>query len=164
MNKKEKYIHDMDRRRRYARPIKMIDRILTYLTFVSYPVMLIYLLIAHQLRNALIFLLVPAVGFIIVTIIRDRINEQRPYEVYEYPSVIEKSTHGHSFPSRHAFSIFMIAVTFLFENLALGICFMALGVILAVIRVISGVHFAHDVVAGALSAVIYGCIAYALVF
>ena len=47
----------------------------------------------------------------VVSVSRKIINEPRPYEKYGVPPVLDKDTSGKSFPSRHVFSVFVIAVT-----------------------------------------------------
>ena len=56
---------------------------------------------------------------------------------------------GQSFPSRHTFSIFMIAMALGYVWMPAGILFLILGALLGSIRVIGGVHFPRDVIAGA---------------
>ena len=108
-------------------------------------------------------LLIPGVSFIILSVIRDRINSPRPYEVFDIPPVIDKKTTGHSFPSRHIFSIFVIATTFFYFFPAFGILLAIVGALLAANRVIGGVHFLRDVIAGALSGIAAGVIGYYLI-
>ena len=94
----------------------------------------------------------PLGSFVILSALRKGINAPRPYEVYETSPLIPKNTKGKSFPSRHVFSIFIIGMTFYYCCPApeLGIVILILGIFLAILRVVSGVHFIKDVVAGAL--------------
>ena len=94
----------------------------------------------------------------LVTVLRKVINAPRPYEVFDAAPVIPKDTRGNSFPSRHAFSIFVIAMTFCAccPLTWAGPVMLAAGVLLAVIRVVSGVHFPCDVVVGALLGMLAG--------
>ena len=91
----------------------------------------------------------------ILTVVRAWINRKRPYEIFELPSVIPKDTKGHSWPSRHVFSAAVIAFTFWFVCPAVGIVFLLMTVAIAWIRVVSGVHFISDVVAGFLFAAFF---------
>ena len=91
----------------------------------------------------------------ILTVVRTWINRKRPYETFELPSVIPKDTKGHSWPSRHVFSAAVIAFTFWFVCPAAGIVFLLMTVAIAWIRVVSGVHFISDVVAGFLFAAFF---------
>ena len=98
------------------------------------------------------------ISFVLVTVLRKEINAPRPYEVFDAAPVIPKDTRGNSFPSRHAFSIFVIAMTFCAccPLAWAGPVMLAAGVLLAVIRVVSGVHFPCDVVVGALLGMLAG--------
>ena len=53
------------------------------------------------------------VAFAAVTLFRKAVNAPRPYETLGIDPLIEKDTAGRSFPSRHTFSLFMIAATWL---------------------------------------------------
>ncbi len=69
---------------------------------------------ADGVRRGLFWVvIVPFLGFVTLTIVRRIINRPRPYEVDGIPPLIEKDTSGKSFPSRHVFSAYMIALTFL---------------------------------------------------
>ena len=61
---------------------------------------------------------------------------------------------GSSFPSRHAFSAFAIAVALLPEFMPLGIVLLAFGTALCAVRVLLGLHFVRDVVAGAVIGIV----------
>lgn len=97
-------------------------------------------------------LLVTGISFITVSALRCLINSPRPYEKYDITPLYNKKTKGKSFPSRHTFSIFIIAFTSFVVNAWLGFAFLFIGVILAATRILCGVHFIKDVVAGFLCA------------
>ena len=125
------------------------NRIVTMAVYLVYPALLIYLFI-HERGEFLPAVLIPGISFILLSIWRDRMNRPRPYEVFGMKPVISKETKGHSFPSRHIFCMFLIAVT-VFRYVPLpGIIIGVAGAALAVTRVLGGVHFVKDVVAGAL--------------
>ena len=105
-------------------------------------------------------LLVPAVSFAAVTVFRRIFNAPRPYEKFGLPPAIEKDTAGKSFPSRHVFSVFIIAATIFYVHPSAGILLGLLGVVLAVLRVIGGVHEPRDVIAGALAGILCGVLGY----
>ncbi|MBQ1598524.1 MAG: phosphatase PAP2 family protein [Lachnospiraceae bacterium] len=152
----------MHQRRRYQILVKVLEKMVTLLTFASYPLLLAYVYF-KKIAWLLPMVLVPAFGFLAVTFIRSGINAKRPYENLGYEPVIQKDTTGHSFPSRHAFSIFMIAITYFFVDKGSGVLVGFMGVLLCVLRVLGGVHYIRDVVAGASSAVIYGAVCYLLI-
>ena len=73
-------------------------------------------------------------------------------------TLIKKDKKGQSFPSRHVFSIFLIATLWFCFWKPVGIFLFIAGVFLAIVRVIGGVHFVTDVCAGALLGVLAGLI------
>lgn len=57
---------------------------------------------------------------------------------------------GKSFPSRHTFSAFAIAASWFVASVPVAVVLLVAAGVLAVCRVLGGVHFPRDVVAGAL--------------
>lgn len=139
--------------------LKWVNRLLTYSCYIAYPLTLLALALQRDSRLPFC-LLVPAVSFVILSVFRDRYNAKRPYEVLEIQPIIIKHTKGHSFPSRHVFSCFVIAMTFLWLAPGAGILFLLSGLLLCFCRVIGGVHFPRDVAAGALAGIFSGIIGY----
>ena len=79
------------------------------------------------------------------------------------PPVIEKDTSGKSFPSRHVFSVFIIAMTIFYQHSGPGVILGLVGVGLAAIRVVGGVHEPKDVIVGALAGILCGVIGFYLI-
>ncbi len=135
------------------------NRVVTVCVYLLYPALLGLLL--YTKNDGLIpAILIPGISFIILSIVRDRINSPRPYEVFEMDPVINKKTAGHSFPSRHIFSMFLIAVTVFYFYPLPGILIGLVGAALAMGRVMGGVHFVKDVVCGAAAGVAAGILGY----
>ena len=107
----------------------------------------------------------PGISFVLLSVVRKLINRPRPYETFDVPSVIKKDKKGESFPSRHVFSATIIAMTFLLMSpwSWLGVIFLFVSVMLAVVRVVSGVHFISDVIAGIVVAVLAAVVGYLLI-
>lgn len=59
-----------------------------------------------------------------------------------------------------SFPVFIIAATIFYVHPSAGILLGLLGVVLAVLRVIGGVHEPHDVIAGALAGILCGVLGY----
>lgn len=143
------------------------NKIITYGIFLLYPLLMIMLFFT---KNPLLIksILVPLDGFIALSVFRYLVNRPRPYEKFETESVISKDTKGKSFPSRHVFSAGIIAYTYLncgINNDILIITIIGIvliiGVIsLATIRVLSGVHYISDVIAGVVFATFIAYIGY----
>ena len=62
--------------------------------------------------------------------------------------MIRKDTKGHSFPSRHVFSVFVIAATLGCQHPPLGALLGVIGLLICINRVLGGVHFPKDVLVG----------------
>ena len=143
--------------------LKVLDTAITYVTVLLYLGLLIYsvFLIPSQ-GGTLLYrsILIPGVSFIFISQFRKKLSAPRPYEVYGFTPALDKDTVGRSFPSRHVFSIFMVACTYFQVSIPIGIIIMIMGLGLAVIRVVGGVHFIKDVVAGAIMAILIGIICF----
>ncbi len=151
-----------------AKGIHIANKCCTGVMYLAYPMLLVYLFFFAKFSSYFSFrkaLLVPAISFVLLSVFRKWINRPRPYEKFEMAPVIKKDTKGNSFPSRHVFSATMIAMTFLFMSpwSWLGVIFLLVSIALAVVRVVSGVHFISDVVAGIIVAVVAAVFGYLII-
>lgn len=124
-----------------------------YLATVMCVVVFLYLFLVFfeiSLISLVGFLVTLGVPFLIVSLVRRLINSPRPYDVYDFYDTPPKQKKGSSFPSRHAFSIFAIGTLCLFVHPFIGVITLILGIIMCVSRVLLGIHFVRDVIAGAL--------------
>lgn len=144
-----------------AKGIHIANKVCTMCMYVSYPLLIFYMVWKAD-ENLLCGILVPAVNFLLLTLFRRIFNRPRPYEAFEIPPVIPKDTKGKSFPSRHVFSSMVIAMTFLLVSPwpVIGVVFVVLTVLLAIVRVLSGLHYPSDVIAGALYAIVVAIMGY----
>lgn len=158
-------------RPRLAKAIIAANKAITYAIYLAYPSLICWLAFTsiapgfaneHQTTVLLKAVLVPALGFGLLSVFRKAVNAPRPYEVFDLPPVMPKGTKGKSFPSRHVFSIFVIGMAFTAYCPIgwAGPAILVLGVLLAGIRVVVGVHFPKDVIAGALFALLWGAIGF----
>ena len=104
-----------------ANRVTSLNHVLTALVFCVYPLYL-FMLFADKDPWLWRAILVPAVSFVGLSIVRKIINAPRPYEKFDMPPVLEKDTKGKSFPSRHVFSVFIIAMTIFYEHREQGYC------------------------------------------
>ncbi len=144
-----------------TRWLKITNKLVTALGFAAYPVLLIYLYMtaAEKLFAAVT---VPASGFILLTLVRRKINRPRPYVALYIDPIIHKDKKGNSMPSRHVFSMTMIAATWFLASPSICAVLMVFSLILALIRVIGGIHYPSDVAAGALCAVIWAVMGFGI--
>lgn len=161
---KEQYVKITAPLRADAQKAKRVidaNQVLTGLVYCIYP---LYLAVLFFEKNPLFLrsVMVPAISFVLLTIVRRMINAPRPYEKFDMPPVIEKDTKGKSFPSRHVFSVFIIAYTIFVSHTGAGIMLALIGAAIAVIRVIGGVHEPRDVIAGAIAGIIAGVLGFSI--
>ncbi len=131
--------------------ISVLNTILTYSVFFSYLLFLVYILIKKS-DNLLVYILIPAISFVVLSIFRYFYNAPRPYE--KWPE-IKNECHtktGMSFPSRHTFSAFIISYMFFDYSKLLGIVFLVVSVFIALFRVLLLKHFIKDVSSSAIFA------------
>lgn len=145
---------------------KALDRtckVLKYACYLLYPALLV-MLTWEWVRNGCVgmprdflqALAVPAVGFVLVSLMRRAINEPRPYEACGIEKLIDKDTQGKSFPSRHSFSIAVIGMCWLRYVPAAGILILLASLLMAWARVLAGVHYPRDVAYGLALGVLAG--------
>ncbi len=145
--------------------LNVLDKAITYSTVILYLLYLIYGFRQISTDGGTLLyrsIIIPGISFIIVSLYRRLVSAPRPYEVYGFVPVLDKDTVGKSFPSRHVFSIFMIAMTFLQTSIVGAVVISVMGILLGIIRVIGGVHFIKDVVAGMIMALFISFICYGI--
>lgn len=59
-------------------------------------------------------------------------------------------------PSRHTACAFIIAMTFMYVSIPLGIAYLIISALIMISRVLAGVHFISDVIAGMAISLLYG--------
>lgn len=135
------------------------NRVLTGLFYTFYPALLLRLALRGDARLWRC-VLVPGVSFLLLSLWRKWSNQPRPCEVLDIEPLLRRDKKGESFPSRHVFSAFVIAMTALWLVPALGAALLVCGALLALCRVIGGVHWPRDVLAGALAGILAGLFGY----
>ncbi|MCO4493708.1 phosphatase PAP2 family protein [Streptococcus infantarius] len=140
---------------RAVHSLRLINRLLTAVMYLVYPLLLIYLFVKQQ-SQLIPAIFIPGVSFILVSLMRKMINVPRPYEAWQINPLIQKDTQGQSMPSRHVFSASIISMAVLTQSSFLGVILLILSLVIAFCRVLGGVHYLHDVVAGYLIGLICG--------
>ena len=111
--------------------VRLLDQLVTMIIFLLYPVLLGELYLLDRSDLLLPVLVVPATGFVVVSLMRHVIHSKRPYEVYDFTPIIQKETVEHSFPSRHVCSAVLIAMAFLQLDVSNGLEILLLAAILS---------------------------------
>lgn len=137
------------------------DRAAVIISAVSYIFLLVFSYIGSSVYTSLMYLALGAVPFVCLSVFRRILAAPRPYEIYDFPALgidAVRSKRGSSFPSRHVFCAFLIGTLLLVEVPVLATIVLLMGVGLGACRVLLGVHFIRDCVAGAISGVVCGVI------
>ena len=107
-------------------------------------------------RQILIYVFIPASGFVILSFLRKKINAPRPYEEWDIKPLLDRDSPGQSTPSRHVFSATIISMACLHASLTMGMICLTLSAFLGLVRVLGGVHFPKDVVVGYICGLVWG--------
>ena len=107
-------------------------------------------------KQALMYVFIPASGFVILSFLRKKINAPRPYEEWDINPLLDRDSPGQSMPSRHVFSATIISTACLHASLSVGIILLVLSALLGLVRVLGGVHFPKDVVVGYICGLVWG--------
>ena len=109
-------------------------------------------------KQVLMYVFIPASGFVILSFLRKKINAPRPYEVWEIVPLLDRDSPGQSMPSRHVFSATIISIACLHASLSVGLILLVLSALLGLVRVLGGVHYPKDVLVGYICALVWGLI------
>ncbi len=106
--------------------------------------------------------LIPWIDFLIVTLIRNRLNYKRPFEAIGFNPIVFHSS-GRSCPSRHASSSVIITIAVYYIWPLLGIITGIISIFVCVSRVLTGVHYIKDVVLGVLISIFIGILSFFII-
>ena len=107
-------------------------------------------------KQVLIYVFIPASGFVILSFLRKKINAPRPYEEWDIKPLLDRDSPGQSMPSRHVFSATIISMASFHASLSLGVILLVFSAFLGLVRVLGGVHYPKDVVVGYMCALVWG--------
>ena len=114
--------------------MRVFNRMMTVLMPLAYLTLLGTSFMSKGLgKEFATYIIVPASGFFLLTLIRKWINQPRPYEAWGIIPLLDKDSSGNSMPSRHVFSAF-----------------------LGLVRVLGGVHYPKDVLVGYACGLLWG--------
>lgn len=135
--------------------LKLCYNFLPLIMFASYGILIVFMFFSDIKIFARITLS-PLTVFAIVTFFRKIFNRPRPYEKFATTSVFGKNKKGESMPSRHTACAFIIAMAFMYVSIPLGIAYLIISTLIMISRVLAGVHFISDVIAGMAISLLYG--------
>ena len=141
----------------FLRLLRAFNRFMTVVMPIVYLTLLVITYLQQGLgKQVLMYVFVPASGFVILSFLRKKINAPRPYEVWEIVPLLDRDSPGQSMPSRHVFSATTISMACLHASLTMGMICLTLSAFLGLVRVLGGVHFPKDVVVGYICALVWG--------
>ena len=143
----------------FLRLLRAFNRFMTVVMPIVYLTLLTTIYFREGFgKQVLIYVFIPASGFVILSLLRKKINAPRPYEVWEIIPLLDRDSPGQSMPSRHVFSASIISMACLHASLSVGFILLILSAILGLVRVLGGVHYPKDVVVGYIYGLVWGVI------
>ena len=144
--------------KRHTAALKCVSSVSSILCSLIFIGEIVYFLLERKPFVALTVAVSAGVGFVLVTLLRAWINAPRPYELRDYYTEAPKAREGKSFPSRHAYSAFVIATLAWIWHPAVMCGTAVLAALVCLSRVLVGIHFWRDVVCGALIGIVSGVV------
>ena len=141
------------------RLLRAFNRFMTVVMPIVYLTLLATTYLQEGLgKQVLIYVFIPASGFVILSFLRKKINAPRPYEEWDIKPLLDRDSPGQSMPSRHVFSATIISMACMHASLPIGMICLTLSAFLGLVRVLGGVHYPKDVVVGYICALVWGVI------
>ena len=141
----------------FLRLLRTFNRFMTVVMPIVYLTLLVITYLQQGLgKQVLMYVFVPASGFVILSFLRKKINAPRPYEEWTVKPLLDRDSPGQSMPSRHVFSATIISMACLHASLSVGVISLVLSALLGLVRVLGGVHFPKDVVVGYICGLAWG--------
>ena len=141
----------------FLRLLRTFNRFMTVVMPMIYLTLLATTYLQQGLgKQVLIYVFIPASGFVILSFLRKKINAPRPYEEWDIKPLLDRDSPGQSMPSRHVFSATIISMACLHASLTMGMICLTLSAFLGLVRVLGGVHFPKDVVVGYICGLVWG--------
>lgn len=140
---------------RLKKALLKLSSVLPLIIIISYGLFLIFHFSSPQ------YIFIPALAFIINSLLRHFFNSPRPFEVYHFVP-LKAHTKGESFPSRHSTSALIIALTVIGRYPLWGSSLLIISLAIGLTRILCGVHFPKDVIGGYVIALL--CASFYLLF
>lgn len=138
--------------------------ILFYFIATFFPYFLLFFIIFLLVRNFKKYLLFVIetlfAGFfaryVLVSVIRNFFPRVRPSHYLEEVNFLLEQKESMSFPSGHTAFVFAISTVIYFYNRKIGIILFIISFLMGIARVITGMHWATDILGGAVVGVLSG--------
>ena len=141
----------------FLRLLRTFNRFMTVVMPMIYLTLLATTYLQQGLgKQVLIYVFIPASGFVILSFLRKKINAPRPYEEWDINPLLDRDSPGQSMPSRHVFSATIISMACLHVSLSVEVILLVLSALLGLVRVLGGVHYPKDVVVGYICGLVWG--------
>lgn len=141
----------------FLRLLRTFNRFMTVVMPMIYLTLLATTYLQEGLgKQVLMYVFIPASGFVILSFLRKKINAPSPYEVWEIVPLLDRDSPGQSMPSRHVFSATIISMAYFHASLSVGVVLLVLSALLGLVRVLGGVHYPKDVVVGYICGLVWG--------
>ena len=144
----EKVLKKVQDSKFFSVALRLLSHLVTVLSVAAFAYLAI-ISAKSSVMGLLELCIILGVPFLAVSALRRVINAPRPYELYGFYAEPPKKKRGCSFPSRHAYSVFAIGTAACLASPVLGAVLLIFGVLLCTARVLLGIHFIRDVLAGA---------------
>ena len=155
MNNTPKYLTLLEDKPKCRAVLSAIDSFLVCTFSVLFVLFVVGVSVGSSITEGLVLLALSATSFLVVSVFRRLFNAPRPKQVYPtLENVPDKE--GRSMPSRHVFCAALISVLLLGYAPTLGIIMLVFALCMGACRVLRGLHFLRDVIAGCFCGVVSG--------
>ena len=141
----------------FLRLLRVFNRFMTVVMPIVYLTLLTTIYFREGFgKQVLMYVFIPASGFVILSFLRKKVNAPRPYEEWDIKPLLDRDSPGQSMPSRHVFSATIISMACMHASLTIGMACLTLSAFLGLVRVLGGVHYPRDVVVGYICGLAWG--------
>lgn len=142
------------------RLLALANRALPLLFYLLYPALLLWLAARGDARLPWLTAF-PAGAFLTCTVLRKAVKAARPAEALGIKPLLSRRKAGRdSFPSRHMTCAAAIASAYGAVSPPAGCILGLLALAIALVRVLGGIHFPRDVLAGGILGALFGAAAF----
>lgn len=140
------------------RTVVLLTKFTCDLFFIMYLIGILYLLINFNKYGFFVlfqYLFIPFISFFTARLLRKNINAKRPFEKTNIKSLVYHKG-GNSFPSNHSTSAMVLAIALGYIFPFFMFLFVFLAIITGILRIMAGLHYPIDVIAGLLIGFLFG--------